>query len=79
MRKIIMATLLSTLFSCFNKNVDNTNKTKASDTLVGSTLDNINNSQHSVIQFQIDNKLCFATINQYFKDFKNKKAFPYSL
>jgi hypothetical protein len=79
MKKIILATILSTLFSCFSKSADNTNREKHSDMLVGSTLDNINNSVHSVVQFQVDNKVCFATINQYFKYFNNKKAFPYSL
>lgn len=47
--------------------------------LVGSTLDNINNSEHTIIKFQVDNKLCFATINQFFKDYKNKSKFPFSL
>ena len=74
-----MATFLSALFSCNTKTVDNSKQAMTTDTIVGSTLDNINNSQHSIIQFQVDNKLCFATINQYFKNYKSKSAFPFSL
>jgi hypothetical protein len=76
---IIMATFLSSIFSCGNKNSDNSEQTKSKKTLVGSTLDNINNSEHSVIQFQVDGKLCFAAINQYFKNFENRSDFPFSL
>ena len=79
LKVIIMATFLSSLFSCNNNKSDNLAKTKSIDTLVGSTLENINNSEHSVIQFQIDGKMCFATINQYFKNYNNKSDFPFSL
>jgi hypothetical protein len=48
-------------------------------TIVSSTLANINEAQHTVAKFEIDGKLCFATINQYFKDYKHKDRFPYSL
>jgi hypothetical protein len=79
LKVIIMATFLSSLFSCGNKKSDNLEQTQSRSTIVGSTWDNINNSQHSVFQFVIDEKLCFATINQYFKDYENKSNFPYSL
>lgn len=74
-----MLTLLSSLFSCVNKNTDNSTQTKKVDSIIGSTIENIDNSQHTVIQFEIDNKLCFATINQFFKNYKDKNSFPFSL
>jgi len=79
MKKIIIITILSSLFSCSNRNMDKPKQTKSTETLVSSNLDNINNSQYSVVKFQIDNKLCFATINQFFKNYKNKNSFPFSL
>lgn len=79
MKKIITATILSTLLSCIGKKSDSQIESNSNDSLVGSTLDNINNSEHSVIQFQIEGKTCFATINQHFKNYKYKKDFPFSL
>jgi hypothetical protein len=79
MKNILNVIFLIILFSCGAKKKDSTINIKPTEKLVGSTLDNINNSQHAVIEFNVDNKLCFATINQYFKGFSNKKAFPYSL
>lgn len=78
LKVIIMATFLSSLFSCSKKS-DNSEQSKSTETAVGSTWDNINNSEHSVVQFEVDGKLCFATINQYFNNYENKKDFPYSL
>lgn len=54
-------------------------KSKKTDTLIGSTLTNIDKAEYTMTQFEIDNKLCFATINQYFKNYKHKDSFPYSL
>lgn len=71
-----MIAFLSTLFSC---NKATNNEPKKTEKFIGSTLENINNSEHAVIQFQIDNKICFATINQSFKSYKNKSSFPFSL
>ena len=71
-----MAVLILTLFSCMNKKSVNNSDTKE---IIGSTFENINNSPHSVIRFQIDNQECFAIINEYFKNFKYKSNFPYSL
>jgi hypothetical protein len=79
LKVIIMATFLSSLFSCGNKKSENSEQSKSVNTPVGSTWDNINNSEHSVVQFEVDGKLCFATINQYFKNYKNKGDFPFSL
>ena len=79
MNKIIIATLLCTLFSCFNKKTDNFSETKSADSHFGSTKENISNSKYSVLQIQIDDKICFATINQSFKNFDNKNSFPLSL
>jgi hypothetical protein len=76
MKQIIMITVLLSLFSCFSSKTENkTEKNK----IVGSTIENINNSPHSVITFQIENQTCFATINEYFKNYKFKSNFPYSL
>ena len=44
--------------------------------VTGSTVANINEAEFSTLQFEIENELCFATINQYFKDYKHKDAFP---
>lgn len=79
LKVMIMVTFLSSLFSCNSKKSDNSVQSKSMETIVGSTLDNINNSEHSVVQFQIDGKVCFATINQFFKNYKNKSDFPFSL
>jgi hypothetical protein len=79
LKVMFMATFLSSLLSCSNNKSDNSQQTRSMETLVGSTLDNINNSEHAVIQFQINGKVCFATINQYFKNFPNKGDFPFSL
>lgn len=54
-------------------------KKETMNNLLGSTLENINNSEHSVVQFQVDGKLCFATVNQFFKDYDRKSDFPLSL
>ncbi len=78
MKKIIVVIFLCALFSCGKKSTDSQTQTKF-DAIVGSTKENIDNSEHAVIQFQIDNKQCFAAINQYFKDYQNKKNFPFSL
>lgn len=71
-----MAALLLSMFSCMNKKSSNDSEKKE---VIGSTIENINNSPHSVIRFQIDNQDCFATINEYFKNYKYKSKFPYSL
>ena len=78
LKVIIMASFLSALFSCNNKTSDKSAETKSAKA-IGSTLDNINNSPHSIIQFEIDEKVCFATVNQFFKNYKNKSDFPFSL
>jgi|GEM_PF-6610943 len=79
LKGITVAIFLCTMFSCDSKKTDKEIQAKPTDNIVGSTLDNINNSEHSIVQFQIDGEVCFATINQYFKDFKNKNSFPLSL
>lgn len=70
--------LLTIMLSC-NMNTGQNPKSKKTDTVAGSTLANIEEAEYSMSQFEIDNKLCFATINQYFKEYKHKVAFPYSL
>jgi len=54
---------------------------KNEDTIavIGSTVANINDAKFSMMQFEIETKLCFATINQNFKDYKHKNTFPYSI
>jgi hypothetical protein len=79
MKNLILAIFLSTLFSCNTKTVANSKQVMTTDTIVGSTLDNINNSEFSLIQFHVDDKLGFATINQYFRNYKSKSSFPFSL
>jgi hypothetical protein len=66
MKKIVLVVFLASLFSCFNKSSNNKPAPDVADTLVGSTLDNIN-------------KQCFATVNEYFRAFKKKNSFPYAL
>lgn len=79
MKYLIIVAFFSSLFSCGDIKTDKTTREKPTENLVGSTLDNINNSPHTIIKFEVNNELCFATINQFFKDYKNKTAFPYSL
>lgn len=74
-----MATLLGMLVSCFGKHSDNQTDKQLSESLVGSTWENINNSPHNVVQFEVEGKVCFATINQFFKNYKDKRLFPNSL
>lgn len=71
--------LITAFAHCGPDSRQETNHTTPIDTVTGSTLKNINESEHVVIQFEIDGKPCFATINQAFKSFKNKQAFPLSL
>ena len=49
MKQLIMAALLLTLFSCMNKKSTKDSEKKE---IIGSTIENINNSPHSVIRFQ---------------------------
>jgi hypothetical protein len=75
----VLVILSIILFSCGSENAQPPiSKGKMADTTKGSTLYNISNSEHAVIQFQIDDKVCFASINQYFKDYKSKSDFPFS-
>jgi hypothetical protein len=46
---------------------------------LGSTLKNINEAEHRLVEFEVENKACFALINQNFRGYKNKKDFPFSL
>lgn len=48
-------------------------------TVIGSTLENIENSKYEGIKFNVGEEKCIAVINQYFKNFKQKDKFPYSL
>ena len=70
-----MTSIFMTLFSCSNKKTENI----TDNLVIGSTIENINSSQYSGFQFKIENEDCLATINQYFKGYKNKSNFPYSL
>jgi len=75
MKYFIVTLLLLILISCNSKEEEN----QMDKMNLGSTLENISNSQYSVIRFQINDEECFATINQYFNNFKYKSDFPYSL
>ena len=79
MKSVGLIVVILGLIGCNQSISQETNNIEKVDTVIGSTFQNINDAQHSVIQFEVDNKLCFATINQFFKDYKNKQAFPYSL
>jgi len=79
MKSIGITTVILVVLGCNQGTSQETNNSKKADTVIGSTIQNINDAEHSLIQFEVDNKLCFATINQSFKDYKNKQAFPYSL
>jgi|WetSurMetagenome_2_1015567.scaffolds.fasta_scaffold17451_2 hypothetical protein len=75
MKYFIVTLLLLILISCNSKEEEN----QMDKMILGSTVENINNSQYSVIRFKINDEECFATINQYFNNFKYKSDFPYSL
>ena len=81
MDRICLLIAFAVISSCSKKGAQSENQITNTNVnaAIGSTIENINNSQHSVIQFQVDNKECFATINQYFKNYPDKKSFPYSL
>ena len=75
MKYFIVTLLLLILISCNSKEEEN----QMDKMILGSTVENINNSQYSVIRFKINDEECFATINQYFNNFKYKSDFPCSL
>jgi hypothetical protein len=78
MKLLLFIPLLSIFVSC---NMSNSQNHKNEDTvaIIGSTVANINAAEFSLVEFEIESKLCFATINQYFKNYDHKSAFPYSL
>jgi hypothetical protein len=65
------------LLSCNNNKMEASQKTVIHN--VGSTIQNINDAEHILLKFQIDNKTCFALINQHFSGYKHKQDFPFSL
>jgi hypothetical protein len=74
-RYLIVATMIMTLFSCLNRK----SEPKNDNLIIGSSIENINSSQYTGFKFNIENEVCLATINQYFKGYKYKSQFPYSL
>jgi hypothetical protein len=46
---------------------------------LGSTIQNINSAEHVLLEFEVEHKTCYALINQYFKAYKYKSDFPFSL
>lgn len=87
MKYLLIITLLFSIYSCRSKNSDTSTPALSKDTVlkpiqdssIGSTPDNINNPNYAVIEFKIEEKLCIAIINQYFKNYSYKKSFPFSL
>jgi hypothetical protein len=80
MMKILVLFLLLASLSCGNKtNPDKKNASAHEDKSMGSTLENINTSEYSVVHFKEEDELCFATVNHFFKDYGSKVKFPFSL
>lgn len=78
MRMILNLLFLCSLLSCNHKEM-HASKKNTSIKNVGSNLQNINDAEHVLLKFEVENKVCFALINQHFKDYKHKKDFPFSL
>jgi hypothetical protein len=70
---LFLILILLSITSCLNK------KNEANMNIIGSTIENINNSKYSGVEFNIEDEYCVGTINEYFKGYKNKVDFPYSL
>ena len=47
--------------------------------IIGSTIENINNSEWSVAEFWVDDEKCFVSVNQYFQNYPSQSNFPYCL
>jgi hypothetical protein len=60
--------------------ISNCTKNRNGETkMAGSTIENINNSKYMGLKFNIGDEVCIASINQYFKNYKEKDKYPYSL
>jgi len=78
MRVIFILLCFLMLLSCNNKKMEASQK-KTVTLNVGSTVQNINDAEHTLLEFEVENKTCFALINQHFRGYKYKKDFPISL
>jgi hypothetical protein len=78
MRIIFVLLFLFTLISCHNKEMKASQR-KTETKNPGSTLKNINEAEHRLLEFEVENKMCLALINQNFRGYKHKRDFPFSL
>jgi hypothetical protein len=79
MRWVISLGIALLFLSCNGGAPRRVHKLESKELMKGSTIQNIDSAEHTVLQFVIDNKVNYATINQYFRDYKEKAHFPLSL
>ena len=75
MKLIFIITLVAIMLS-WNMSICQTVKNDDTVAVIGSTVANINEAEFSMVQFEIDEKPCFATISLYFKDYKHMDSCP---
>ena len=80
MKTLLLSLACLLILSCSNNSRHkSSSKQVITDSQINATMKNIDSAEYSVREFEVKGKLCFATINESFKNFPRKKEFPLSL